>query len=1405
MDTSADVAAIIKQAPDWNFAGDCALLELMKRISQNLEERGEHTINNLNAFETNVRRVDIALDNATNSLRSLQFGQQFVEYRVEEVDDDDFAMPEQEELKKKKPEVLSKSSQEMAKEFLQNNLQMFRKNFEPVTIEVPDSDDDEDGAMNTTTVFRAKNPYDAIPLPYIIGSKDWQEHKYAGLYDSGDNSEDEQPEQFSSSSSSDELEQVKPSRKVATPQQTDSSSLASLPKDQAPSHPRPAPAVFVAAPIVDAQPRPIISSRRNPHERDLFNALRASPPSDDPPSTSSSLTSGTGGATASGLHQHADASLSSSSSRQSPVPAPAPAPAPVPAPLPTPTVIPVQVKAAPAASQIKRPPVNLFNDDAFNSFMSEIVDKLQSKPGKESIKDAPQLTKSVNLFDDSPPVTPKVTATVKALPTSIFDDNLDDDVDFLSSLAPRTQTQSRAQQPMRKPTTLFDDDDDELDIDDIFKSTKPKPKAESKLLAKNWLFEDDEVQEKNIFGATEEMRKQEQEKEVKREQEERQKREQELQKQQEQKQKAQEQKEHVKKKQQEREEEERRKQEQEKVKREQEERKMREQELKKELDQKKEEKRQQEENMKREEELKKQQKKQEERMQQEQKKQQELEKEKEQKMEHQVATKVQHKSLFDDLDDDDLFGTPKTKPNLFEDAQMEREELKVVQENDDEVKETTEDEDQDENNLKSTQKSANSVPKAKLFSDDFSEDDESLKEAVKEATATMEIPTDPREKDVQFKDKSNNLFVKLRETPDAAPDEEQLQQDPMLSLVAATINNKKPRKPEELLQNYSSLFSDEPPDDSEFFQSLGASSLNSLSNSKMFEEHEQDQDFFEPRLPDLPDVPKASAQPVEDYGGLRLFSDVPPEDVGRDERAPAPAAVDAVTTRIHTIFYDDFSETARAQSQSRPAAAADVVDRSTAKTTPTSPVKKLQMPSININVKALLPGAGTLPKLVKLQEQEDQEQEPLKRAQEQENRKQKREQEEHGQNLVKSASTDADNILQCVAKTRARGPAHRRPSTRRARQENYAKSLRDEVDASSSNATPSMPIKQVQLEQEQKLSSGISTQAAAAFLQSDDGVDGGDDDDALFKPTVASVAAPSIPPIIPPLVPPVAAPVALLSTLPPAAEHKTLGKTINSFLDSDDDDDSGFLFSAATSPAAPSNPNKKYVSFLDNEDEDDDKQTSSIKPAQSQVNQDQQQQQQKKKLTSAFLDSDEDPDDNALFASLRKTVPAAPVEVKSVTATNPSRKYVSFLDNEDEDDVDDFQHPPAQFNPAQIQPESKSKASKLFDDSDDDDDDLFGQARDKAKSQPASKERETRPKVLSLKAKLPAKSSKSLFSDDDDDDDLFGGGGAAAAATKRAAVSNQAKIKPINPVKTPAKSQHSSGNSDNPLADLLDP
>lgn len=59
-----------------------------------MKERGEKTSRNFQEFETSVKRADIALNNATNSLRALQFGHQFVEYRVEDVKDEDLAMPQ---------------------------------------------------------------------------------------------------------------------------------------------------------------------------------------------------------------------------------------------------------------------------------------------------------------------------------------------------------------------------------------------------------------------------------------------------------------------------------------------------------------------------------------------------------------------------------------------------------------------------------------------------------------------------------------------------------------------------------------------------------------------------------------------------------------------------------------------------------------------------------------------------------------------------------------------------------------------------------------------------------------------------------------------------------------------------------------------------------------------------------------------------------------------------------------------------------------------------------------------------------------------------------------------------------------------------------------------------------------
>ncbi|XP_022228172.2 WASH complex subunit 2 [Drosophila obscura] len=1282
MDISAEIADITAQAPEWNFAGDCALLALMKRISQNLQERGERTTRNLREFETTVRQADIALSNATNSLRSLQFGQQFVEYRVQEIDDDDFEMPAD---KKKKPESPPKSSQEMSKEFLENNLQMFRKNFEPVTIDVPNDSDDEDAPVSSTTIFRAMNPYDAIPLPYIIGSKEWQEHKYAGLYDSKENSDDEKSEEFSSSSS-DEREPVssktpKQENKFVQPQLSDSSSLASATmvvvppvKLQIPATAAPilAPADHLREPAVNrTQPRPIISSQRNPHERDLFAALRQSPPSDDPPSTSSSPRSSPAigpRSTAARLLIASEGSLSSSSSSAAHHPPPrlfGEAVA---------TQIPKRTDAN--SSPIKRKPVNLFNDDEFHSLVSEIVDKVQNKAGNNSTAartsnqgnkqpeekkpvdqvpkpDAPKQIneivatqpkpKTVNLFDDSPPLSPTPTQTpirdatndlsgpifddgpssssikprqippkepAKPLPKSLFDDDLEDD--FLSSFSPKPKPPDQ-----KLKSSLFDDDD--LDIDDIFVKPSTQPnKLSDRLVGKTSLFDDDDQDDvTDFFGSKKESAK-----------------------------------------------------------------------------------------------------------------------EKYLPVEKKVETHVaQKKHLFDDIQDEDLFGTPKSK-NLFAiggdhnqpeqpsadgEANNKTEKLKIVQGNTQPAEEVEEKQREvlpeneyvhnksapateiieEKSNPQQVARETVPLKAADLFNEDFSDDDSFLstakskpEEAATATTTEISNEIEPQVLDAEIKpqklpgtetllptleppNKTEDVMADLFGSPQMGPtvsetpppDDLDHDEDPIITMVA-DITNKSTKEEatstepdadldaaQQIMQNYTSLFSEEPPDDSEFFQTLGSSSLSSLSASKMFE---NEQDFFEPALPQIPVANKTPAATPVDHGAIGLFSDVPPDDDGDaaetlQQSAAHPVEATSTTTRIHTIFYDDFSETARAGAgagavgQSHPTKPSvvqeeehppsDEVDHSKVQEaadppTPTSPVKKLKMPNININVQALLPGAGGLPKFPKKQQPAHPPQEAQVSVSD-------------TNEDVNSTSTSTligrENGLQHVNKTRARGPSRRRPSTRQGRKENYAKSVLEDGQPPAAEIAP-----------KSKAAAPSQTPALPKLVRSF--LDSDDEDEDLFGPAM-TVSAPSAKTLSTMPAPKATVMTAALHSEPPEDHLKPQAPTVpvepvKLFDESDDDDD---LFASAAVAAPPPTVQAKVLSkppaaSLFSSDEDEDfKLPAKIVPKKKVAPI------QASKSTSLFSD---DEDDDDLFGGAATTKQAKPTPVplpQGVAKPAPSR------------------------------------------------------------------------------------------------------------------------------------------------------
>lgn len=1379
-------------------------------------------------------------------------------------------------------------------------------------------------------------------MPYIIGSKQWQEHKYAGLYDSAENSEEEQPEQFSSSSS-DELETAEPVKATPLQQsdlsqlslQSDSSSLASLPKEV----PMPRQPPSVAAPVTQAaarptaQPRPIISMHRNPHESDLFTALRASPPSDDPPSSSSSLNSSPAvshGNVAAMNQSRANVSLSSSSSsvsrviqatgKQTPpklfddaLPAVAAA-----QPAAMPVAATSEVKPVAAVSQIKRKPVNLFNDDEFNSFMSEIVDKVQAKSGNSSKATvakpkelpAPQEVKSKpidtasrrpNLFEDSPPLSPNlqpatVVQPVKKLPTSLFDDNLDDDVDdFLSSLKPRAKP---LQQTLKK--SLFDDDDD-VDIDDIFAKKKPigqpaKPTAKAPLFDdlqddeqddifgkpsrevekqqkqpvpelptaaertaketpteaaslanKAFLFDDDLADDRAAQASKEAMKQPTEVESVQPatanpiarqkptskvslfdDDEEDDQLVQNIFGQ-----------------------------------------------VSKELGNK----------------------------------------QKVAEAALPAAEEQPKRSLFDDLDDDDLFATPKSNKPAYAAAERETKRLAEQAQAADVAKQMEEPQDiaeveKQQASKDSTDKAQLQMPTAPIFNEDFSDaavirDSKEIKAVEEPSNKAEDHPPAEQPKsekevkpvanpDVHPRAKAvNEQLSSKQEEPDVKPaakselppkaepemeqplsnekervqeaeltdwkpeenfeadmqsekaEEEQPatedQQDPIISLVAELSQGKAKKETrasedvaaaKQVMQNYSSLFSDEPPDDSEFFQSLATSSLTSLSASKMFDsEHEQD--FYEPALPDLP----AAAETSKDYGGMRLFSDVPPDDdddEGVQESQPAPVTASApaqqestTPKRIHTIFYDDFSETARAGAvaflDEQPPA--DVAK-------PSSPVKKLQMPNININVQALLPSA----KLPKKQEEPaptpviSQAASPALKP------------------VPNSSLSESDNILQCIGKTRVRGPAHRRPSTRRARRANYAQSLLEAQPAdsvvsaslsstttttssarSSSKSTGQLPSFDSDDNEEQAaddalfkaFATGAAAQAATKiavkepepaarakptlFLDSD----AEDDDDALFgKALQANVAtiAPAAPRATPAAVaaapteitssafqkaaanaspaattsvtqatafpvassaegPTGAAPSGATSTMPSAMNPAVLQAESTSVASS-----AAVAAIASVAPVAVqappafTTPISAPVALVSTLPPEDDMKKPPAKSA-------------------FFLDSDEEEDDSNSF--LFSPASAAPPRR---AAAGPPKSYVSFLDNNDEDEdalfaaaISERAAKSAAAAAPSLAPsiptnEKLKAAAKTFLDSDDEDGDaaLFNPTKSMAKPTLKNESRDSKALPKEQSKSKPLKTQ--LFDDSDDDDDLFGSRAANPPKSQPAAAISQATV-----------------------------
>uniref|UniRef100_A0A1I8PNJ1 FAM21/CAPZIP domain-containing protein n=1 Tax=Stomoxys calcitrans TaxID=35570 RepID=A0A1I8PNJ1_STOCA len=206
---SLNLDTILKQATGWTFAGDFQLLQWMNKISQDLESRASNTSKNLAKLNNDVKYTLAKLDNVTNSLTAMSYGNQFVECRVQ--DDDEITMAHGHSGQSNGVNAEKSASKETIAKFIDNNLKLLRNWHEKYSLDIYDSDEDDDNAnLEKTLIFQPVNPYNERPLPHIFGSKEWHANGHVGLScEDKENcySGDELSEEFSETSSSIEEEE----------------------------------------------------------------------------------------------------------------------------------------------------------------------------------------------------------------------------------------------------------------------------------------------------------------------------------------------------------------------------------------------------------------------------------------------------------------------------------------------------------------------------------------------------------------------------------------------------------------------------------------------------------------------------------------------------------------------------------------------------------------------------------------------------------------------------------------------------------------------------------------------------------------------------------------------------------------------------------------------------------------------------------------------------------------------------------------------------------------------------------------------------------------------------------------------------------------------------------------------
>ncbi|GIX74420.1 WASH complex subunit 2C [Caerostris darwini] len=171
---------IRKNSANWTLAGDVGLYNLLAEISQNIISRTHEVENAVDSLVYRTKMANAKVCNIINDFHMLS-NLQFVENRVydEEIQE---TTPDTKPAEKSKEQKESEMLPKIIKA-VELGLGVLDQAFTKIHVDEISDSEDEDISSDGRTILEPKDPYENRPLPFIIGSKEFEASDYAGLQD----------------------------------------------------------------------------------------------------------------------------------------------------------------------------------------------------------------------------------------------------------------------------------------------------------------------------------------------------------------------------------------------------------------------------------------------------------------------------------------------------------------------------------------------------------------------------------------------------------------------------------------------------------------------------------------------------------------------------------------------------------------------------------------------------------------------------------------------------------------------------------------------------------------------------------------------------------------------------------------------------------------------------------------------------------------------------------------------------------------------------------------------------------------------------------------------------------------------------------------------------------------------